>query len=158
MKRERSNWHPFKLKRQFYDLFKTIFGHRSMGTGLDTRGQPVWSPSVDLYREEGRWVARVELPGVSPNDVSVSVADDRLTIRGERKLSVALKSEYCILHECSYGPFKRVITLPDPVSEDQIKAHYRQGILYVTFPVAKERGKRIEIQSEEPPEATTKAA
>ncbi|WDT75727.1 MAG: Hsp20/alpha crystallin family protein [Candidatus Manganitrophus sp.] len=98
------------------------------------------------------------MPGVNPNDVSVSVVDDRLIIRGERKLSEALKSEYCILHECSTGPFERIISLPAPVPEDRIKARYRQGILYVTFSVTAEKGKRIEIQSEASSEETPKAA
>lgn len=158
MRKDRSNQRPFKLKRQFYDLFKMIFGQRSSGAGLHTDQETVWTPSADLYREDGRWVVRVELPGVNSNDVSVSVVDDRLIIRGERKLSEALKSEYCILHECSTGPFERIIRLPAPVPEDRIKAGYRQGILSITFPATEEKGKRIEIQSEEPPEETPKAA
>lgn len=87
MRNARFDQRPFKLRRQFYDLFKMIFGQRSSGAGLDTDQETVWTPPVDLYREDGRWVVRVEMPGVNPNDVSVSVVDDRLIIRGERKLS-----------------------------------------------------------------------
>lgn len=158
MRNARFDQRPFNLRRQFYDLFKMIFGQRSSGAGLDTDQETVWTPPVDLYREDGRWVVRVEMPGVNPNDVSVSVVDDRLIIRGERKLSEALKSEYCILHECSTGPFERIISLSAPIPEDQIKARYRQGILFVTFPVTAEKGKRIEIQSETSSEETPKAA
>jgi HSP20 family protein len=158
MKSERSNQRPFKLSRQFYDFFKMIFGQGSSQTGLIPGEETVWTPPADLYREDGGWVVRVELPGVNPNDISVSVVDDRLIIRGERKLSEGLKSEYCILHECAYGPFERIVTLPAPVSEDRIKTSYQEGILSVAFPATEEQGRKTEIQSEEPPEEAPKAA
>lgn len=70
MRREGFNHHPFKLRRQFYDFFKMIFGQRSLGAGLDTDQETVWTPPVDFYKEDGRWVVRVEMLGVNPNDVS----------------------------------------------------------------------------------------
>lgn len=114
-------------------------------------------PPADLYERDGQWVIRIELPEVDPKDVSLSMVDQHLVVQGDRKPPEGFKEESLIFQECSYGPFERVITLPAPVPDDQIRASYHQGVLYITLPAMKEKGKTIQIQSEEPPEEIEEA-
>ena len=62
-----------------------------------------WVPSMDLIVKDGQWMIQVELPGVDPKDVHISVMGDQLTIRGERKVPEGLTGEDFLLQETPYG-------------------------------------------------------
>jgi len=151
------------MQRELNDLFKKTFGRDPFGVDFDPERWERWMPPADFYARDGQWIIRVELPEVSPSDVSLSIIGNRLLIEGERKPPDGFQEENSIFHECPYGPFERVVTLPGAVPEDQIEASYRQGVLYITLPAIEEMGKNIEIESEEkesgePPEEEEKAA
>lgn len=101
------------------------FGLRSFGLTPYVR--------VEDFVEEGTYVLRAEMPGIDPDkDVTVSVEDDILTIRGERQEEEKDKQH----REFHYGSFTRSITLPKGVDADEITATYTDGVLEVRVPKA----------------------
>lgn len=153
MEREPSGGHLLQrivsMQRELNDLFRKTFGPDPFGVDFDPERWERWMPSADFYARDGQWVVRVELPEVNPNDVRLSMVNNRLLIEGERKPPEGFSEENSIFHECPYGSFERVITLPAAVSEDQIQARHHQGVLYITLPAVEEMGTSIEIESEE---------
>jgi HSP20 family protein len=92
------------------------------------------APSLSPFSKVGNRVIRVDLPGVEPNDMEVSVASHVLTIRASREGHNNELINEGELHEVSYGRFERSLTLPEGVQSDQIKAHYQNGVLELTMP------------------------
>jgi len=94
-------------------------------------------PITDIFVRDEDLVIRVELPGINPaTDVTVSVEDGYLVIRGERKQEGELKEEAYYRLETAYGTFERFITLSEGVEEGKIEAAYEDGVLEVVLPAA----------------------
>lgn len=94
-----------------------------------------WVPPVDIYEtKEGELVVKAELPGLRREDLDVTVENNVLTIRGERRYEHEDRSGRVHRVERSYGEFCRSFTLPADVDSDHIRAEYRDGTLTVTLP------------------------
>ncbi len=107
-----------------------------------------WSPPVELYEKDDKFVVRTEVPGVKEDDIDISMTGDTLTIKGERKVSKEVKEEEYHRCEVCYGSFSRSITMPAPVDVKGIEAAYEDGILEVSVPKAKEaKPSRIQIKA-----------
>ena len=102
----------------------------------------VLSPAVDLVDTRDTLQVKVELPGVKKEDVEITLKDDLLTIKGEKKDEKEEKSENRYYVERSYGSFSRVLTLPSNVKADQVKAVFTDGVLEITLPKAEEEKAR----------------
>jgi len=102
---------------------------RAADGGLFEPGR--WLPAVDLKENEGRIHVRVELPGVAPEDVDVSVSEDRLVISGEKRAEEETTGPGWIHRESHCGSFTRSIPLPEPVDPAQVTASYDKGVLTV---------------------------
>jgi len=89
-----------------------------------------------------------ELPGVTEQDIDVSLDDDMLTIRGEKRFERTDEKETFHFVECSYGTFQRSLRLPFAVNPDQVQASFENGVLTVTLPKTgrQERSRRIQVQ------------
>jgi HSP20 family protein len=87
----------------------------------------------------------MELPGVDPEDVRLSIENNVLTIRGEKRPPAEMNNERVHRSERTYGIFERTFVLPNTVDPDKIEARYENGVLYVTIPKA-ERAKPREIR------------
>jgi HSP20 family protein len=93
---------------------------------------------VDEYRENGTFVVRAELPGIDPDkDVELTVSDGVLHIEAERREEKQTEEKSYMRHELRYGSFTRVLPLPAGVSESDVKASYKDGILEIRIPVPK---------------------
>ena len=105
------------------------------------------TPAVDVEETPDAYVFRADLPGMSSKDVKVTVHNDTLTLRGERKQEEK-KSEGSLHRvERAYGSFERSFTLGLPVRADQVKASYKDGVLEIRVPKADEAKPRdIEVQ------------
>ncbi len=108
-----------------------------------------WLPSVDVAETDDNVVVTAELPGVKQDDVSISVLNDVLTLKGEKKEEKEIKRENYHRIERSYGSFQRSISLPTGVQADKAKATYKDGVLTVTIPKAESaKPKSIKINIE----------
>jgi HSP20 family protein len=89
---------------------------------------------VDLYEDNDFIHVRLEVPGLSSDDLDVRVAGDQLIIEGNKKLKREEVKDQFYLMECAYGSFSRVIPLPCKVKDSEAKASYKHGVLNITLP------------------------
>lgn len=106
-----------------------------------------WLPAVDVAEQDDQYLVKVELPGVSKDEVKVAMEDNVLTIRGEKRQEKETKKSNFHSVERSYGSFQRSFTLPGTIKSDKIEASFRDGILIVSLPKAEEaKAKQIEVK------------
>jgi len=106
-----------------------------------------WLPAVDLVEKDNKFVAKVELPGVKKDDVKITLSDNILTVRGEKKEEKETRESNYHRLERSYGSFQRSFTLPTTVENDKVDAEYKDGILTITLPKAEEaKRKQIDVK------------
>ena len=143
-----TKWNPFKelssLHTDIDDLFGRTFGRTGL-PALFTEGYRY--PAMDCAMKGDNFVVHVELPGIDPKDVDITVTGNLLTVKGERKLEKEVKEEEYLVREIGYGSFERTITLPHGVNADKVKANYVKGILEITMPAeAAIKGKKVPIE------------
>jgi HSP20 family protein len=108
-----------------------------------------WMPHVDIREHDGKLVVRADLPGMSKEDIKVDVAEDRLTIQGERQGETKEEREGYSYSECSYGRFYRSIPLPEGADASKATAEFKNGMLEVVMPAPQPpqpKARRLEIQ------------
>lgn len=141
---------PFRELRGLQDEVNRLFSlsfPRSSNQEDIVRG--AWSPSVDIFEGKDEIVLEAELPGMKIEEVDVSIENNTITIRGERRFEKTDESDNYHRVERSYGTFTRSFTLPRNVSSDEAKADYQNGILRVTLPKKEEaKTRKIEIKGE----------
>lgn len=104
------------------------------------------SPSVDIFEEGGEMVVKAELPGISKENLHVTISENTLTITGEKKQEEKVEKKDYHRLERSYGSFSRSFRLPDNVNGDKAKASFKDGVLEVRVPKTKEtKQKKISI-------------
>ncbi len=133
-------WDPV---RDLMTLQQRVLGQLGSGEAFGT-----WAPAVDIFEKGDDLVLRAEVPGVSREEIEVSVEDNRLVIQGERKREQDLSEDNAYRLERSVGSFLRSFVLPKTVDATKIQASYTNGVLEVRLPkadVAKPR--RIAIQA-----------
>jgi len=91
-------------------------------------------PTLDLGATDNDYTITVEVPGVDEKDVKVEIANDTLTIRGEKKQEREEKEKNYYRMERSYGSFQRVLTLPEDADQDRVAATFKNGVLTITMP------------------------
>lgn len=104
-----------------------------------------WFAPTDVSEDENSLRISMELPGVDPDDVRLSLENNVLTIRGEKKQQNEESNERVHRFERTYGMFERTFVLPNTVDPERIEARYENGVLLVTIPKA-ERAKPREIR------------
>jgi HSP20 family protein len=106
-----------------------------------------WTPAVDIREQNDAYLVEVELPGLSKDDVKITMENNILTIQGEKKQEKEEKRGDYHRTERVYGSFQRSFTLPSSVKNDKIEAQYKNGILTVTLPKVEEaKPKAIEVK------------
>jgi HSP20 family protein len=120
-------------RREFDRLFDRVFGSTPAAGAL-------WSPPVDVRETEDEVQVSVELPGLRPDDVSVTVENGVLAISGEKRQEMQEGKEDGNYHliERRYGRFERQFTLPRAINADQVRARFEHGVLTVHLPKAAE--------------------
>ena len=120
---------PNEMGRIFGDLFA------SHEDETDTE-ETSWMPTVDISETENGYEIRAELPGVSENDVNVSVTDNVLTVKGEKRQEAETDGKDYHRVERRYGSFQRSFMLPRHIETDAIKAGFKDGVLTLGIPKA----------------------
>ena len=136
---------PFDLRRQMSRRFGSMLGN---GGEPDYQPASAWRPAIDVTEGEDDFVLTTDLPGTDRQDLDVSVVDNQLTIKGERKQESPSKDKRTHYAERPWGAFTRVFDLPTTVNAGGIAATYRDGVLSVSVPkaeAAKPRQVEIEI-------------
>ena len=106
-----------------------------------------FTPAVDLEDTKDSLQVKVELPGVNKDDVEISLKDDLLTIKGEKKDVREESTENRFYVERCYGAFSRTLTLPSLVKSDQVKATFNDGVLIITLPKdEEEKAKEVVVK------------
>ena len=134
-----TRWRPFKdvvsIQDEMNRLFDDFFGRPVLKTGW-TEG--VWSPTVDISEDKENVIIKSEMPGMSKDDVKISIQDNVLTLKGEKKQEKEEKDKNYHRIERNYGSFCRSFQLPTSVKSDKVKASYKDGVLSVTLPKTEE--------------------
>ncbi|WP_432822293.1 Hsp20/alpha crystallin family protein [Trichloromonas sp.] len=151
-----SRWDPFRdlskelsqLHREMDDMFRRTFG-LNREVALESGGLGV--PMVNTYVKDHKFYVEVEVPGVSREQLDVSVDGNMLTISGARKSSREVKEHEYLMREAHYGSFRRRLMLPEGVNAEMIQASCRNGVLEISMPMEKKAvgGRKIAIEGGE---------
>ena len=129
--------HAFDLLVKWPEYIKVLLDHFSQ-----PEDDQIWIPSVDIKEKDGMYLIRADLPGVREEDIQVEVNNDQLIIKGNRRKDSSGNDEQSHIVERYYGPFERVVKLPNGINESAIKKEYKDGILLVTIGVSDEEIKK----------------
>ena len=141
---------PFRELRSLQDemnrLFMTNLSHGSNQEGF-TSG--AWSPNVDIFENKDTLVLEAEFPGMSREDIDLSIENNVITLSGSRKFEKKDEGDNYHRVERSYGSFTRSFTLPQTVTAEGATADFTNGVLRVTLPKREEtKARKIEIAGE----------
>ena len=148
-----TKWNPARellnVEREFNRLFSSL-GSRfgiSDSTEMEEYENAVWMPLTDIAEDKDNFILKLDLPGVSKDDVKISYSDGTLNISGERKQEKETKDAKFHRVERAYGKYFRSFTLPSMIKEDKIDAEFKDGQLLITVPKAEEaKPKEIPIK------------
>ena len=131
-----------EFDRMFNDVMRDFIGARREGTQ-----RQLWAPKLEAYAKDGDLVLHADLPGVSLEDVDITLDGNVLTVSGERKATTEEGVNY-YLNELPYGSFRRSVAVPEGIDADSITARFENGVLEVVLPGATTRlePKRIAIE------------
>jgi HSP20 family protein len=148
------------LTRRPLNTAADLFQSRSLSRLLDEafQGWPfgaesgtvtsAWFAPCDIFEDANTVKIVAEIPGVRPEELKLSLENNLLTIRGEKRQEAEERNERVHRYERSYGSFERTFALPQTVDPDQIKATHENGVLTVTLPkVEKARPREIPVHS-----------
>jgi HSP20 family protein len=135
-------WRPMNevddMSRLWDELWRRSLRPAASGT---------WYPPVDIKENENEYTLIAELPGMTKDDVKISVTDNIVTVRGEKKTQVEEKNENWHQMERTYGVFERSFTLGMSVNPSNVKARFENGVLTVVLPKSDEaRPREIRIE------------
>ncbi len=130
------------LRKEVDRLFREFIESPTRG-----RKDVVYLPALDIYEDEDKIVIEAEVPGVNKGDIKISVEDNVLTIKAEKKREEKVKDKDVIYEEIAYGIYQREIELPHTVDTEKIEAVYKNGVLKVSLPKKEEvKPKQIEVK------------
>ena len=105
------------------------------------------TPRVDMHEEKDELVIRIELPGISKDDIDVSLDGDCLNVKAENKEEELSNEATTYICERCFGEYSRSIGLPFPVDADKVSATFNNGLLEIRLPKAEEaKAKHIEVK------------
>jgi HSP20 family protein len=139
-----TRWDPFQdllsIQDEMNQLFGRVFGQQA--------GQRAWAPALDIAERPDAYLVAVEVPGVKPEDLDITLEGGVLTVEGERRFQDESTDRQWHRVERRYGAFRRSITLPSQVKADAIEASFQDGLLRVLVPKAEAAmPKRIEVRA-----------
>lgn len=133
------------LKEEMDKVFEDFFGR----AGFPSLREGGWMPAVDIHETKKDIVVTMDIPAIDPKEVLITVVDDKLTVKGERKRETEVKEEDFYKNERLCGSFQRTVQLPTEVEGDRAKATYKDGVLKVVVPKSRKavpKEIRIEVK------------
>lgn len=137
-----ARWDPWRELSRLQDEFTKAYGRTFGAPGAAA----FWTPEIDMYEKNNNIIVKADLPNIKIEDVEVSITENLLTIKGERKGMEEVKEENYYRMERQFGSFERTIELPVGVRSEQVEAAYKDGVLTITLPKAEEKkGREVKI-------------
>ena len=143
-----SRWDPFSelldMRREMDRLFGGFFG----GTPATmAAAEGLWAPAVDIRETKDGFVVEAELPGMKQDEIQITIVDNTLTLKGERKRDQEVRENGYTRIERAYGTFQRALVLPSVVDAAKVRAKYTDGVLAIELPKKEEaKPKEIKVQ------------
>src|SRR6478672_6045234 len=139
------------LQDRMNRIFRESFSPEGSDVALTTSN---FAPPVDVYEDEHNITLKVEVPGIDEKDINVSIENNTLTVRGERRFEKDEKEENFHRVERMYGSFTRSFTMPNTVDPEEVSAHYEKGVLKIRLAKkAEAKPKLIKVNVEKTVEA-----
>jgi HSP20 family protein len=135
-------WEPFRELRQMEDTMNRLW----RGFGGYREGAEDWNIPIDVIQKPEEIIVKASLPGVKPGDIDVTVEDNVLALKAERKNELEESGAGYLVRERTAGSYYRALRLPDTIDTGKIQSEYEHGVLTVTLPRAEEKKpKRIKV-------------
>ena len=142
--KDRGELSPWAPLRDIEGQFNRLFGELARDYDLSDRG---WAPAIDLKEDEQEYTLEADLPGMKKEEIDITVVDNVITLKGERKHETETKEKGYHRVERRYGSFERTFELPGGFDANKINAHFDNGVLKVTLPKREEtKPKQIEVK------------
>jgi HSP20 family protein len=149
-----TRWDPFQDLRSAQDemaqmspMLAHALGLHAQQPGSGRADTAAWAPALDISERKDAYLVTVELPGVEPDDLQITLEDGLLTIQGERHFAHDSSEQQFHRVERRYGAFRRSITLPAHVMAEGIQATTDNGVLQILVPKMEEATpKRIQVR------------
>jgi len=119
-----------KLKNKLNQIFDNYSNKMEQPEPLD---EIQWVPDMDVLENKDEILIKVDIPGMKPDDIELSISENRLQIKGEREIKPEREDENYHFMERGHGKFLRRVNLPVLVNNDNIKASYKDGVLTIRF-------------------------
>lgn len=134
------NLMPFGEVDRFFDrLWSAPF----FETGLSSL-----TPPLEVTENENEFRVKMEIPGIDEKDLSITLTEGVLSVRGEKKSERESKDDMCYCSEVSYGSFERAVAVPTNVDGEKVEAKYTNGVLSIVLPKREEaKPKKVEIKT-----------
>lgn len=144
------NYSPLRTLQNEVDR---LFDQAFFRTELDQ-----WTPEVDILEKDDSIVLRAEMPGISPEDVEVTLENNELILSGEKKLENNQRDVNFHRTERSYGKFTRTFKLPPVVDGENVQARFENGVLEIILAKTENsKARKIQITGAKPKELKAKA-
>ncbi|MGD1941458.1 MAG: Hsp20/alpha crystallin family protein [Leptolyngbyaceae cyanobacterium] len=135
--RDLKHWEPFgevdTLRKEMDNLLERFVP--DFGRSMDGA---VFVPSAEMDETDTEFHLKLEVPGMSADDLDIEVSDEAVLITGERKSETKSEEDGVRRSEFYYGKFERYVPLPSQIQRDKVAAEYKDGILTLTLPKSKE--------------------
>ncbi|MDI6860791.1 MAG: Hsp20/alpha crystallin family protein [Caldisericia bacterium] len=131
-----------KLRREIDRMFEEFIP-------LRREREITFRPSIDLIETDNEVILKAELPGLKKDNIEITVTEDEVHLKGEKKEETETKKENYLRKEICYGKFERVISLPAEVDPEKVEAEFKDGVLEIKMPKkeeAKRKIKKIELK------------
>ncbi len=143
MRRGLMLWNPFAELERIRKEFDRLMEEFMPAVELER----IFAPALEVYETDQDVVVKAELPGVKKEDVEVTIKDNTLYIRGEKKEEKEEKTETVHRVERVYGKFERAVSLPKEVKLEDVRAEFKDGVLEIRLPKAQTaKETKIEIK------------
>jgi HSP20 family protein len=145
IKRDRRELNPWTTFRDLEEQFSQFFRDFPMATGIGAESS--WVPAVDLTETDDAYLLEADLPGMKREDIELTVIDDVITLKGERKEEKSEEQKGYRRVERSYGSFQRAFRVLGGVDTEKVDASFEEGVLKVSLPKRPEsKPKAIEVK------------
>jgi HSP20 family protein len=143
---ELAPWRFSDVDRMFEDWFEDFWSRPfpRMWPGFGRlRGISLEAPALDVYEQKDDVIVKAEIPGLTKDEIDITMEGNTLTIKGEKKKEEEVKEEDYYRCERTYGAFSRSIDLPVTVQTDKVNASFKNGVLEVRLPKTEEAKKNV---------------